>query len=149
MGVVKKIIDEGQGWECPRELYEVEAWITAKAADGKMILPRMNNPYHFTFGKSEIPKGLEMGIGTMAKREKAVIFVNDSYLTNSSLIQIPEGHVEVQFEVELAHFTQVRDMLGDGRLIKRRIHDGKAPLEKDVNFMRLTARKKWCYRLVV
>ncbi|KAH0459542.1 hypothetical protein IEQ34_012356 [Dendrobium chrysotoxum] len=125
MGVVKKIIDEGQGWECPRELYEVQAWITAKATDGKIILPRMNNPYHFTFGKSEIPKGLEMGIGTMAKREKAVIFVNDSYLTNSSLIQIPEGHVEVQFEVELVHFTQVRDMLGDGRLIKRRIRDGK------------------------
>ncbi|KAL0916251.1 hypothetical protein M5K25_013744 [Dendrobium thyrsiflorum] len=131
MGVVKKIIDEGQGWECPRELYEVEAWITAKAADGKMILPRMNNPYHFTFGKSEIPKGLEMGIGTMAKREKAVIFVNDSYLTNSSLIQIPEGHVEVQFEVELVHFTQVRDMLGDGRLIKRRIRDGKGEFPMD------------------
>lgn len=131
MGVVKKMIDEGQGWECPREPYEVEAWITAKATDGKMILPRMNNPCHFTFGKSEIPKGLEMGIGTMTKGEKAVIFVNDSYLSKSSLIQIPEGHEEVQFEVELVHFIQVRDMLGDGRLIKRRIHDGKGEFPMD------------------
>ncbi|KAG0466466.1 hypothetical protein HPP92_018046 [Vanilla planifolia] len=119
MGVVKKIIGEGQGWECPREPYEVEAWITAKDANGKVILPRMKEPYYFTFGKSEIPKGLEMGIGTMAKGEKAVIFVNDCYLTKSSLMQIPKGLQEVQFEVELVHFIQVRDMLGDGRLIKR------------------------------
>ncbi|XP_020592878.1 peptidyl-prolyl cis-trans isomerase PASTICCINO1 [Phalaenopsis equestris] len=131
MGVVKKIIDEGQGWECPREPYEVEAWITAKAADGNMILPRMNNPYHFTFGKSEIPKGVEMGIGTMTKGEKAVIYVNNGYLSESSLMQIPEGHEEVQFEVELIHFTQVRDMLGDGRLIKRRIRDGKGEFPMD------------------
>ncbi|KAK8944971.1 Peptidyl-prolyl cis-trans isomerase PASTICCINO1 [Platanthera zijinensis] len=131
MGVVKKTIFEGQGWECPREPYEVEAWITAKQTDGKMILPRLKEPYYFTFGKSEIPNGLEMGIGTMSKKEKAVIFVNDSYLTKSSLLQIPEGLEEVQFEVELVHFTQVRDMLGDGRLIKRRIRDGKGEFPMD------------------
>ncbi|KAG0468100.1 hypothetical protein HPP92_017428 [Vanilla planifolia] len=131
MGVVKKIIGEGQGWECPREPYEVEAWITAKDANGKVILPRMKEPYYFTFGKSEIPKGLEMGIGTMAKGEKAVIFVNDCYLTKSSLMQIPKGLQEVQFEVELVHFIQVRDMLGDGRLIKRRIHDGRGEFPMD------------------
>ncbi|PKA52691.1 Peptidyl-prolyl cis-trans isomerase PASTICCINO1 [Apostasia shenzhenica] len=131
MGVVKKLIDEGQGWECPREPYEVKAWISAKAGDGRLILSRMPEPYCFTFGKSEIPKGLEMGIGTMAKGEKADIFVDAGHLTKSSLLLLPEGLEVVQFEVELAHFIQVRDMLGDGRLIKRRIRDGKGEFPMD------------------
>lgn len=55
-----------------------------------------------------MPKGLEMGIGTMTKGEKAVIFVNDSYLSKCSLMQIREAHEEIQFEVELVHFIQVK-----------------------------------------
>lgn len=53
LGVVKKIVDEGKGWETPREPYEVTARITARTADGKEILPSKEEPYFFTFGKSE------------------------------------------------------------------------------------------------
>ncbi|KAF3668655.1 putative pentatricopeptide repeat-containing protein-like, partial [Capsicum annuum] len=60
LGVVKKVIEEGQSWETPREPYEVKAWISAKSGDGK-----------------------------------------------------------------------VRDVLGDGRLIKRRIHDGRGEFPMD------------------
>ncbi|KAJ0915311.1 putative peptidylprolyl isomerase [Helianthus annuus] len=38
---------------------------------------------------------------------------------------------EVHFEVDLIHFIQVRDVLGDGRLIKRRIRDGKGEFPMD------------------
>ncbi|TYJ96223.1 peptidyl-prolyl cis-trans isomerase PASTICCINO1 [Cucumis melo var. makuwa] len=131
-GVVKKVISEGQGWESPREPYEIKAWISARTGDGKVILSHTTGePYFFTFGKSEVPKGLEMGIGTMTRGEKAEIFVTSQYLTPSSLITVEDGVEEVQFEVELVHFIQVRDMLGDGRLIKRRIHDGKGDFPMD------------------
>lgn len=53
LGVVKKIVDEGKGWETPREPYEVTARITARTADGKEILPSKEVPYFFTLGKSE------------------------------------------------------------------------------------------------
>ncbi|KAL3640687.1 hypothetical protein CASFOL_015655 [Castilleja foliolosa] len=47
-----------------------------KLGDGKVILSyTQGQPFYFTFGKSEIPKGLEMGIGTMSQGEKAVIYV--------------------------------------------------------------------------
>ncbi|CAK7333623.1 unnamed protein product [Dovyalis caffra] len=132
LGVIKKVIDEGQGWESPREPYEVKAWISAKTGDGKVIpLHKQGEPYFFTFGKSEVPKGLEMGLGTMTREEKAVIYVTNQYLTESLLMSVAEGFEEVQFEVELVHFTQVRDMLGDGRLIKRRLHDGKGEFPMD------------------
>lgn len=131
LGVIKKVIDEGQGWESPREPYEVKAWISAKTGDDKVILsPKQGEPYFFTIGKSEVPKGLEMGIGTMTREEKAVIYVTNQYLTESPLMSVV-GLEEVQFEVELIHFTQVRDMLGDGRLIKHRLRDGKGEFPMD------------------
>uniref|UniRef100_A0A0D9VUC3 peptidylprolyl isomerase n=1 Tax=Leersia perrieri TaxID=77586 RepID=A0A0D9VUC3_9ORYZ len=106
LGVVKKIVDEGKGWETPREPYEVTTWITARTADGKELLPSKEEPYFFTLGKSEVPKGLEMGIGTMAREEKAVIYVSSAYLSNSSLMPQLEGLEEVHFEVELVQFVQ-------------------------------------------
>ncbi|KAM0842555.1 hypothetical protein ACQ4PT_058277 [Festuca glaucescens] len=129
--VVKKIVDEGKGWETPREPYEVMARITARTADGKDILLSKEVPYFFTLGKSEVPKGLEMGIGSMARKEKATIYVSSTYLTESSLMPQLEGLEEVHFEVELVQFTQVRDMLGDGRLIKRRVVDGRGEFPMD------------------
>ncbi|KAA8518968.1 hypothetical protein F0562_016258 [Nyssa sinensis] len=132
LGVVKKVIDEGQGWESPREPYEVKAWISAKSGDGKLILSHTHGePFFFTFGKCEVPKGLEMGIGTMSRGEKAIFYVNRQYLTQSPFMPTVEGFDEVHFEVELVHFIQVRDMLGDGRLIKRRIRDGRGEFPMD------------------
>ncbi|XAR68883.1 Peptidylprolyl isomerase [Bertholletia excelsa] len=132
LAVVKKVIDEGQGWESPREPYEVKVWISAKTGDGKLILSyTQGEPFFFTFGKSEVPKGLEMGIGTMSRGEKAIIYVAKQYLTQSPLVPMVEGIEEVHFEVELVHFIQVRDVLGDGRLIKRRIRDGRGEFPMD------------------
>ncbi|KAL3536457.1 hypothetical protein ACH5RR_004918 [Cinchona calisaya] len=131
LGVLKKVIEEGQGWETPREPYEIKARISAKSGEGKMILACAEQPVFFTFGKSEIPKGLEMGIGTMSRGEKAVIYVTGQYITESPLISAVEGVEEVHFEVELVHLIQVRDVLGDGRLIKRRIRDGRGEFPMD------------------
>lgn len=55
----------------------------------------------------QVPKGLEIGIGTMARKEKAVIYVRKQYLTESPLMPILQDLEEVHFEVELLHFIQV------------------------------------------
>lgn len=130
-GVTKKVIEEGQGWETPREPYEVKAWISAKSGDGKIILGSAKEPHFFTFGKSEVPKGLEMGIGSMTRGEKGIIYVTNQYLTESPLVPAFEGVEEVLFEVKIAHIIQVRDVLGDGRLIKRRTRDGRGEFPMD------------------
>lgn len=52
-----------------------------------------------------------MGIGTMTRGEKAVIFVTSQYLTPSPLITVEDGVEEVQFEVELVHFIQVSKVI--------------------------------------
>uniref|UniRef100_A0A251VH36 peptidylprolyl isomerase n=1 Tax=Helianthus annuus TaxID=4232 RepID=A0A251VH36_HELAN len=119
------VINEAQSWENPRDLYEVKARVSAKAGDGQPLqLPTTGEPIMFTFGKSEVPKGLEMGIGTMSRGES-------QYLSQSPPIPSVEGIEEVHFEVDLIHFIQVRDVLGDGRLIKRRIRDDKGEFTID------------------
>ena len=52
-----------------------------------------------------------MGIGTMARKEKATIFVSSTYLTKSSLMPQLEGLEEVHFDVELIQFIQVLSLL--------------------------------------
>ncbi|THF94400.1 hypothetical protein TEA_020505 [Camellia sinensis var. sinensis] len=124
LGVVKK--DLGHKILLSFSLLMFVSRISAKTGDGKLILSlTQEEPFFFTFGKSEVPKGLEMGIGTMSRGEKALIYVANKYFTESPFMPTVEGIEEVHFEVELVHFIQVRDMLGDGRLIKRRIRDGR------------------------
>lgn len=48
-----------------------------------------------------------MGIGTMSRGEKAVIYVTSQYLSESPLLPSVEGIEEAHFEVELIHFIQV------------------------------------------
>ncbi|KAH9301633.1 hypothetical protein KI387_013216, partial [Taxus chinensis] len=107
--------------------------ITARTLDdGKLLLLKEGEPIHFTFGKKEVPEGLERGIGTMTRREKAIIYVSGSYLTAASTIPSLQNISEdVQFEVEIVQIIQVRDMVGDGRLIKRRIRDGNGEFPMD------------------
>lgn len=52
-----------------------------------------------------------MGIGTMTREEKAVIYVTSQYLTTSPFLPAVEGLEEVHFEVELVHFIQVCKVL--------------------------------------
>ncbi|KAG9138639.1 hypothetical protein Leryth_020479 [Lithospermum erythrorhizon] len=132
MGVLKQVIKEAQGWETPREPYEVKIWISVKTGDGISVSShKQGEPFSFTFGKQEVPKGLEMGIGTMSIGEKAIIYVTSPYLSECPLVPTINGITEIHFEVELVHFIQVRDVLGDGRLIKRRIRDGRGDFPMD------------------
>eukprot|EP01018_Ginkgo_biloba_P033395 Gb_29099 [translate_table: standard] len=133
LGVTKRVLTEGEGWETPREPYEVKVWVTARSNDGSTILSfNEGELFHFTIGKKQVPAGLEMGIGSMTRREKAIIYVSGSYITAASAMpSLQSSFEEVQFEVEIVQIVQVRDMLGDGRVIKRRIRDGTGEFPMD------------------
>ena len=53
-----------------------------------------------------------MGIGTMSRGEKAVIYVKSQYLNQCPFMPTVEGIEEVHFEVELVHFVQVWKLFG-------------------------------------
>ncbi|KAH9672634.1 peptidylprolyl isomerase [Citrus sinensis] len=154
--LMKAVMRPGGGDSTPSDGDQVAYHCTVRTLDGVIVESTRSEyggkgiPIRHVLGKSKIllgllegiptmlkgevsmvPKGLEMGIGTMTREEKAVIYVTSQYLTPSPLMPVVEGCEEVHFEVELVHLIQVRDMLGDGRLIKRRIRDGKGEFPMD------------------
>lgn len=107
LGVLKKVIAEGHGRELPRKPCVVKAWITAKTGDGKLIQPlSVKNPFSFTIGRSEVPKGLEMGILTMTYGEKALIYVDRTYLNKCSFFPPFEDMEEAHFEVKIVDYSE-------------------------------------------
>jgi hypothetical protein len=75
----------------------------------------------------QLPEELEKAIGTMTRNEKALIYISRTYCSPASYslnLNVPPEAEELEFELELIQLIQVRDMFGDGGLIKRRIRDG-------------------------
>ncbi|CAM6034964.1 unnamed protein product [Sphagnum compactum] len=128
LGVTKLVLRDGEGWETPRAPYEVNIWITARVLGGPTFFSQKEgDPLHLTFGKEELPEELEKAIGTMTRNEKALIYISRPYCSPASYslnLNVPPEAEELEFEVELIQLIQVRDMFGDGGLIKRRIRDG-------------------------
>eukprot|EP00249_Psilotum_nudum_P006071 c19439_g1_i3 orf=498-2318(+) len=133
LGVVKRVLKEGEGWETAREPYEVKVWLTVRTSKGILFSSsKEKEPFHFTFGKQEVPAGLELGVGTMTRKEKSIIYASHQYIVPSfSVLGLPLDSEEVEFEVEVIQIIQVRDMVGNGQLIKRRIHDGQGEFPMD------------------
>ncbi|CAM6085286.1 unnamed protein product [Calypogeia fissa] len=141
-GVLKKVLQDGVGWETPREPYEVSVRIVGRV-DGNdaPFISRKEEPLHFTMGKHEVPAGLEKGLETMTKNEKAILYISGSYITAASATpELPLKAAEIQFEVEVLQVIQVRDMLGNGAVIKRRIRDGKGEFPVDCPLQDSTLR---------
>lgn len=66
----------------------------------------------------QIPAGLEKGIETMTKNEKAILFISGSYITEAAAIpELPTKAAEIQFEVEVLEVIQVRAFSSLGTLI--------------------------------
>ncbi|XP_024390652.1 peptidyl-prolyl cis-trans isomerase PASTICCINO1 isoform X1 [Physcomitrium patens] len=128
LGVTKVVLEEGEGWETARPPYEVKLWITGRILGGSTFFTHKEcDPIHVEFGKEQLPEGLEKAVGTMTRKEKSIIYISSSYCTNSSnayKLNISPQAQELEFEVQLVQLIQVRDMFGDGGLIKRRLRDG-------------------------
>ncbi|KAI5078705.1 hypothetical protein GOP47_0006376 [Adiantum capillus-veneris] len=133
LGVLKRILIEGEGWETPRQPYEVRLWLRWRmSADEEFVPLQKDEPFHFTLGQKEVPTGLELGISTMTRKEKSLIYVCGAHLTDASSIpNLPTDVEEIQFEVEIVQIIQVRDVVGDGRVVKRRIQDGRGEFPMD------------------
>lgn len=133
LGVLKRILKEGEGWETPRQPYEVRLWLSWRtSADEEFVPLQSDEPFHFTLGKEEVPSGLELGVSTMTRKEKSHIFVSRAHLTEASLVSnLSKDADEIQFEAEIVQIIQVRDLVGDGRVVKRRIQDGRGEFPMD------------------
>ncbi|KAL3145165.1 hypothetical protein ABBQ38_001764 [Trebouxia sp. C0009 RCD-2024] len=135
--IYKTIKHRSDFWETPHEPYDVEISCSARlpSTSGRHM---DSTPYFtaaslkFSVGSGAAPSGLEEGLSSMVKGERAVISCPAQYACGGSMLPHPPGHPErVEFELHLLTLAQVRDLTGKGEVIKRRIREGTGQFPMD------------------
>lgn len=121
-GVKKKILVAGSGWEKPEKGDIVSVHYTGTLeSDGSKFDSSVDRgePFEFTLGQGSVIKGWDLGVATMKKGEKAVLTCRADYAYGDagSPPKIPGG-ATLDFEVELLSWKSVKDIAGDGGVIK-------------------------------
>lgn len=127
-GLIKKILTKGTGWEQPETGDVVTVHYTGTlASDGSTFDSSRdrNEPFTFNLGEGRVIKGWDLGVATMKRGEKAVLTCRADYAygDNGSPPKIPGG-ATLNFEVELLSWRSVKDLSGDGGVIKTIVKEG-------------------------
>ena len=82
-------------------------------------------PFEFTVGVGQVIKGWDTGVLTMKKGEKCLLRCEPDYAYGAagSPPKIPP-HSTLEFEVELLSWQSVKDIKGDGGVVKTVVEEG-------------------------
>ncbi|KAJ8484099.1 hypothetical protein OPV22_016584 [Ensete ventricosum] len=145
-GLRKRLVKEGEGWECPEAGNEVEVHYTGTLLDGSKFDSSRDRgtPFKFNLGQGQVIKGWDEGIKTMKKGENAIFTIPPelAYGASGSPPTIPPN-ATLQFDVELLSWTSVKDICKDGGIFKKILTEGDKwdnPKDRDEVLVRYEAR---------
>eukprot|EP00850_Spirogloea_muscicola_P008586 SM000046S16367 [mRNA] locus=s46:281774:287440:+ [translate_table: standard] len=128
-GVKKLLVKAGEGWEKPDSGDDVSVHYTGTLLDGTKFDSSVDRgqPFTFKLGQGQVIKGWDKGVATMKKGEKATFTIAPQYAYGEagSPPTIP-ANATLKFDVELLSWTSVKDITGDGGLVKTIVTEGKA-----------------------
>ncbi|KAL6009867.1 hypothetical protein ACLOJK_000298 [Asimina triloba] len=110
--VVKKIIKEGEGYDCPSEGSEVKVKYTGKLEDGTIFESKgtYEEPHEFMCFEEQVLEGLDRAVMTMRKEEIAFVTINSDYgLGHEECprdLAIVPPNATLLYEIELLSFTK-------------------------------------------
>ncbi|XP_069145780.1 peptidyl-prolyl cis-trans isomerase FKBP15-1 isoform X2 [Solanum lycopersicum] len=127
-GLRKKILQKGNSWKTPFHGDEIQVHYRVKLQDGEFFDSSYDRGKTFTFklGQGEVIKGWDEGIATMKKSERAILTIppNLAYGEIGSPPLIPPNSILI-FEIELISWNSIRDISGDGGILKKIIKEGQ------------------------
>jgi len=97
-GILKKTLKEGDGWETPKEDAQVTINYVARREDGSLVEEK--NAYQFICGAEEVFVGLDQGVQSMKKGEKALLTIKPEYTHVNQTLKV---------EVELTDFVKDKE----------------------------------------
>ncbi|MCE2056092.1 hypothetical protein HAX54_044032 [Datura stramonium] len=127
-GLRKMILQKGNSWKTPFPGDEIQVNYRVKLQDGNFFDSSYDRgkPFTFKLGQGEVIKGWDEGIATMKKSERAIFTIppNLAYGEIGSPPVIPPNSTLI-FEIELVSWNSVRDISGDGGILKKIIKEGE------------------------
>ena len=152
--IIRLVLQEGEGWESPREPFDVTIDVIAKSMHpegdinkGEVLFKKEN--LSCSIGDHFLPPGLEAAVCEMKRGEKSVIWcpahlasINVDDAGNKETLSLPNNNwgkpcdnfprlKYVEYTVCLRDFTQVRDLMGDGKVMKHILRKGKGDFPYD------------------
>lgn len=149
----KRVLREGDGWERPRPPFDVAASVEVRAAEKEkgnartaktgatvetagtptaVLVPA--TVVRYISGDSTLPPELDAAIATMRVGEEATVYVPpkrrpDRASLKPRLAMTPDAlelaaRRGAEYRVRLLGMTHVRDVFGDGAVVKRRLEEG-------------------------
>ncbi|KAK1365961.1 peptidyl-prolyl cis-trans isomerase FKBP65 [Heracleum sosnowskyi] len=127
-GILKKIVEEGEGWACPKEFDEVVVKYNARLENGT-IVSKSEEGIEFCVSNGYLCPAMSKAVKTMRKGEKAELSVKFSYgcrETENLSSQIDSGiHSNLIIDLELISWKSVTDIMGDKKVLKKIVRDGE------------------------
>ncbi|KAL2480804.1 Peptidyl-prolyl cis-trans isomerase FKBP65 [Abeliophyllum distichum] len=126
-GLLKRILQKGNSWQTPIPGDEVKVHYSVRLQDGNYIDSSRDKgtPFVFKLGQCEVIKGCDEGIATMRKGERAVFTIPPdlAYGDAGSPPSVPPNST-LSFDVELISWNPIRDITGDGGILKKITREG-------------------------
>ncbi|XP_058107370.1 70 kDa peptidyl-prolyl isomerase-like [Magnolia sinica] len=145
-GLKKRILQQGDSWQTPFPGDHVQVHYSGRVDGGEALDSSRDGgiPFTFKLGSGEVIKGWDDGIATMRKGERAIFTIppNLAYGEVGAPPLIPPNSMLV-FDVELLSWNTVRDLSGDGGILKKIIKEGEGwatPKEADEVLVKYEAR---------
>eukprot|EP00746_Dinoflagellata_sp_MGD_P127952 gnl/MRDRNA2_/MRDRNA2_62419_c0_seq2.p1 gnl/MRDRNA2_/MRDRNA2_62419_c0~~gnl/MRDRNA2_/MRDRNA2_62419_c0_seq2.p1 ORF type:complete len:944 (+),score=233.87 gnl/MRDRNA2_/MRDRNA2_62419_c0_seq2:74-2905(+) len=133
-GLEKEVLQKAQGigiesWPQPRSGDEISVVYQSWTGDGELVNPDrdISKALSWVLGsgtKGRAVRGLELGLMTMKKGEKARLTVPPAYAFGSQQYGKIKPDTTLIYEVELLWFSNKKDMFGDGKCIATTRIDG-------------------------
>lgn len=122
----KKLLKRGLNWESPQFGDEVTIHYVGSLLDGtKFVSGDKDKPFTFRLGHGQVITGLDHGIITMRKGEKALFTLPPEVgYGEAGTDGVPPDSI-IQFEVELTSWITVVDVCRDGGIIKKIMEKGE------------------------
>ncbi|GMY19703.1 70 kDa peptidyl-prolyl isomerase-like [Fagus crenata] len=145
-GLRKQILRKGNSWQTPFPGDEVEVHCSGRIEGGACLDASGDEgtPFKFKLSQSEVIKGLDEGVSTMKKGERAIFIIPPTLaygeLGFSPLI--PPNSTLI-YNIEMLSWTSIRDITGDGGILKKITKEGEGwatPREADEVLVNYEAR---------
>ncbi|XP_062219058.1 70 kDa peptidyl-prolyl isomerase-like isoform X2 [Phragmites australis] len=114
--IIKKILQEGEGYDRPNECAIVRVKLTGKLEDGTLFVKKGHDgedPFEFKTDEDQVIEGFDKAVSSMKKGEVALVTIPPEHAfganeTKQDLAVVPPNS-SVCYEVELVSFDKEKD----------------------------------------